>query len=133
MFTESTSFRPRVGQSALAYWRLRYWCEKNGFTLSDVLNSLVVPLSYYLNNYCEVDAEKSLAKVELNIGPIVILHVFGGKSYPLASEKSGKSFSLKEIASRIKHWEEEVVRNPQECDMQLAEMLPVEGGKKGKK
>lgn len=130
MFTECTSFRPRNGQSALAYWRVRKWCEENGFTFSDVINPLLVPLSYYLENYCEVEPEKSLAVVELNIGKLPITHVLGGRAYPLASQKSGKSFSIAEIDKRIRHWAHEVLVNPQDCDTVLLEMVPASGGKK---
>lgn len=124
MFTETTSFRPRNGKSAEAYWRVRKWCEQNGFAFSDVINPLLIPLAYYLNNYCKLEPERSMATVELNIGKIPILHVFGGKAYPLASQKTGKSFSIEELEKRIRWWEHENIVNPQQCDIIMAEEVP---------
>lgn len=107
MFTEHTTFRPRNGLSAEAYWRVRAWCEKNGFNFSDVLNAVIVPLAYYLENFCTVDIERSKATVILNVGELEILHVFKGKCYPLAStvEREGQdNQTLKTIQERLAHW-----------------------------
>lgn len=123
MFTESTSFRPRNGKSAESYWMIRRWCEQYGFTFSDAINPLLIPVAYYLNNFCVVEPERSMATVELNIGKIAIMHVFGGKCYPLASQKSGKSFSIPEIDKRIAYWQHENATNPQPCDADLAKAV----------
>lgn len=125
MFTESTGFRPRNGQCALAYWRVRLWCEENGFSFSDVLNPILVPLSYYLQNSCIVDREKNMATVELNIGKLPLLHCFGGKQYPLLSQKNDAAkpaFSIDQIQKRIEYWEERIETHPEQCDITLAEL-----------
>lgn len=108
MFTEHSTFRPRNGISAEAYWRIREWCEKNGFNFSDVLNAVIVPLAYYLENYCEVDLEKSKATVILNAGEVEINHILHGRCYPLASSvtRSRDTFTLKNIQDRVAHWKE---------------------------
>jgi len=106
MFTEHTTFRPRNGQSAEAYWRIREWCEKEGFNFSDVLNAVLVPLAFYLENYCEIKADRSKATVILNAGEIDIYHVLHGRCYPLAStvDRERDTLRLKHIQDRVKHW-----------------------------
>lgn len=122
MFTEPTTFRPRNGLSAEAYWRVRAWCEKNGFSWSDVLNALLVPVAYYLENHCIVEPEKSKATVILNVGELEILHVFKGKCYPLASSLSNdykESLTLQHMLDRIEHWKEANAARPEEYDLML--------------
>lgn len=121
MFTEATTIRPRNGASAESYWRIRYWCEKNGFTLSDVINAVMVPLAYYLENHCQVEKKRNMATVELNAGFVDILHVFGGKCYPLAtSQLSNKpSLTLPDIQKRIDYWKEQNKHHPTTYDLLL--------------
>lgn len=119
MFTEATTFRPRNGASAEAYWRVRQWCEVNGFTLSDVLNSVFIPLAYYLENFSVVDHDRNRATVHLNVGSVDILHVFNGKCYPLNSQRAKESFSLEQINDRIAHWQKQNKNNPQHYDLLL--------------
>jgi hypothetical protein len=121
-FTEATTFRPRNGVSAESYWRIRAWCEKNGFTLSDVLNAILVPVAYYLENHCKVDTQRSKATVDLNVGPVDILHVFNGKCYPLASAKPNENkntLTLEDIQVRIDYWKQRNASNPTHYDLLL--------------
>jgi hypothetical protein len=123
MFTEHTTFRPRNGKSAEAYWRIRYWCEENGFSFSDVLNALMLPVAYYLENFCEVDRSKNKATVMLNVGPLEILHVFQGKMYPLASastDATKDSLQLEDMQKRIEHWKARNAERPQQYDLILS-------------
>lgn len=120
MFTEPTTFRPRNGLSAEAYWRVREWCEKNGFSLSDVLNAVIIPLAYYLENHCIVDSERSMAKVILNVGELDILHVFNGKCYPLISSTESTTkdtLSLENMRTRIEHWKKRNSERPESYDL----------------
>lgn len=126
-YTETTSIRPRNGKSAEAYWRIRMWCEKHGFSFSDVVNSLMLPLSYYLERSCNIYPDKNMAIVELNIGRLPILHCFGGKQYPLMSDKydaAKQAYSIEDIQKRIDYWEEQNELNPQPYDSILAEEPP---------
>lgn len=121
-YTEATTFRPRNGLPAECYWRVRAWCEKNGFSLSDVLNSVLVPLAYHLENYCEIVPDKNMATVSLNIGDLDILHVFGGKSYPLASsvtKVNKNTLTLEEIEKRIAYWSDQNKTTPDYNDLLL--------------
>lgn len=119
MFTEPTAFRPRNGAPAQAYWEIREWCSKNGFSMSDVLNAIVIPLAYYLNNHCRIDTQKSMAVVELNIGNLPIFHVFNGGLYPLRSKvDSTKDHpDLEEIQRRVAHWREQNRVHPNRIDL----------------
>lgn len=129
MFTEPTTFRPRNGLSAEAYWRVRAWCEKNGFSLSDVLNAVIVPLAYYLENHCQIDLAKSKATVILNVGELDILHVFQGKCYPLMSSTTTTkdTLSLENMRERITHWKQRNAERPESYDLMI---LPKKHGHK---
>jgi hypothetical protein len=117
--TDATTFRPRNGVSAESYWRVRYWCERHGFTLSDVLNALFVPIAYYLENHCTIDHSRNMATVELNAGFVNILHVFNGKCYPIASLTSRPSISLSDIQAKIDYWHEQNKSTPTTYDLLL--------------
>lgn len=122
MFTEPTTFRPRNGLSVEAYWRIRAWCKKNGFNFSDVLNAVIIPIAYYLENHCKIDKLRSKATVTLDIGDLDILHVFQGKCYPLASDSAdGKKDgpSLEDMQKRIAHWKARNKERPQHYDLML--------------
>jgi hypothetical protein len=127
MHTEATTFRPRNGLPAECYWRIREWCERNGFTLSDVLNAIIVPTAYYLENHCKVDAPRSMATVDLNCGPVDILHVFNGKCYPLQSQtthENKNTLTLEDIQEKVDYW---AVRNrstPTHTDLLLLDTNP---------
>jgi|SRR6516164_6739982 hypothetical protein len=116
-----TTFRPRNGLSAECYWRVRSWCETNGFTLSDVLNAIIIPLAYYLENFSTLHREQNKATVELNIGPVDILRVWNGKCYPLRSATKGAdlTLSLEEIQEKVAYWKERNKTNPQYTDLLL--------------
>jgi|SRR6187399_2255142 len=119
---DATTFRPRNGLSAESYWRVREWCERNGFTLSDVLNAVIIPLAYYLNSHCHVDPDKSMATVTLNIGELPILHVLNGRMYPLATQKGGVEknvLQLTDIQAKVKEWEERNAEFPADYDEYL--------------
>lgn len=122
MFTDATTIRPRNGVSAECYWRIRRWCEMNGFSFSDVINSIMVPVAYYLENYCTIDKRRSMAVVEMNMGHVEILHVFNGKCYPLATETATDdkhAIPLEEIQKRIDHWQSLNSSTPQTYDLLL--------------
>lgn len=124
MYNESITLRPRNGLAAEAYWEIRYWCDKNGFTFSDVFNSMIVPLAYYLNNFCEIDHDRSIAKVALNIGDLQIAHVWGGKCYPLQKDKVDNrkvAFTLEELQERIEYWKKRNKEHREEYDLILTE------------
>jgi hypothetical protein len=96
------------------------WCAKNGFGFSDVLNAMVVPIAYYLENHCMVDKQRNMAIVELNAGFIDILHVFDGKCYPLASSVSNRpSVSMQQIQEKIDFWKEKNRTTPATHDLLL--------------
>ncbi len=116
------SFRPRNGLSAECYWRIRKWCADNGFAASDVFNAVIIPLSYYLDSHCEVSPEKSMAVVELNVGKLPILHVFGGKCYPLLSDKADRikrAYTSEELQERIDYWAKRNAEEPEIYDQLL--------------
>lgn len=120
MAFDATTFRPRNGLSAECYWRVREWCEKNGFTFSDVLNAIIVPLAYYLENHCVVDRKRNMATVVLNVGELPILHVFNGKVYPLATQKGGEdTLTLAAIREKVAEWEERNRERPTLYDLLL--------------
>lgn len=122
MFTEATTIRPRNGASAESYWRIRRWCELNGFAFSDIINSLMIPIAYYLENHCVVDSARNMATVELNAGYVDILHVFGGKCYPLATSQLSSSkptLTLDAIQKRIDYWIKENRERPTTYDILL--------------
>jgi hypothetical protein len=122
MFTETLSFRPRNGLSAECYWRIRKWCDDNGFAASDVFNSVIIPLSYYLENFTKVEPEKSMATVELNVGRLPILHVFGGKCYPLLQHKNDRhkrAYTSDELQERIDYWQKRNAEEPESYDQLL--------------
>jgi hypothetical protein len=119
--TETITFRPRNGLCAQAYWQIRYWCQEQGFSFSDIFNAILPAYSYYLHNHCQVDKEKQKATVELNIGSIDIHHIINGKCYPLISETNvfdKKVLSLEEIQHRINYWLEQN-RNLSHSDLLL--------------
>lgn len=120
MLGDTTTFRPRNGKSAEAYWRIRVWCENNGFTFSDVLNALMLPVAYYLENNCVVDAARNKADVILNIGKLEILHVVNGKCYPLAStlpEGNKSVLTLEAMQKRVDEWKQKNSERPTEYDL----------------
>src|SRR5476649_451186 len=106
MYTESSTFRPRNGIPAEAYWRVRKWCEMEGFSFSDVFNAVIVPLAYYLENHCMIFPAQGRAEVILNVGKMEILHVFNGKMYPLLKDTNTTKdvITLQQIQDRIDHW-----------------------------
>lgn len=119
MFTDTMSFRPRNGLPAECYWRIRKWCSDNGFAVSDVFNSIIIPLAYYLETHCVVEPEKSMATVELNVGKLPILHVFNGKCYPLLKHKqdpSKRAYTSEELQERIDYWQNQNEKEPQVFD-----------------
>lgn len=108
-YNETLTFRPRNGLSAQAYWEIRQWCDKNGFTFSDVFNALLVPTAYYLNHFCEFNDEKNIATIAFNVGDLKVMHVWGsgGKSYPLLRDKVDsrkRAFSDEELQERVDYW-----------------------------
>lgn len=122
MYTDATTIRPRNGLSAECYWRIRYWCEKNGFSFSDVINAIMVPVAYYLENYSTINKVRSMATVEMNMGFVDILHVFNGKCYPLATETASDdkhAIPLDEIQRRIDHWHKLNQSTPASYDLLL--------------
>jgi hypothetical protein len=120
MIGDATTFRPRNGLAAESYWRVRHWCESQGFTFSDVLNALIVPIAYYLENHCQIDTQKSTATIELNAGFVDILHVRDGKCYPLATTVFGcPSISLVDIQEKIDYWKERNKTTPESYDLLL--------------
>lgn len=124
MYNESITLRPRNGLAAEAYWEIRHWCDANGFTFSDVFNSFIVPLSYYLNNFCKIDVEKSIATVALNVGDLKIAHVWGGRCYPLLKDKVDSrktSFTLEELQERVDYWKERNKNHVEPYDLILTE------------
>ncbi len=121
-FSEVTTFRARNGACAESYWRIRYWCEENGFTFSDVMNAIMMPVAYYLENYCVIDKQRSMATVEMNMGFVDILHVFNGKCYPLATETASDdkhAITLQDIQKKIDHWHERNKSTPDHLDILL--------------
>jgi hypothetical protein len=119
MAYDLTTFRPRNGACAESYWRIRYWCEDNGFTMSDVLNAVLIPLAYHLEHFCKVDRSRNMATVDLTVGEVIILHVFGGKCYPLRSTlQSDKkhNLTLDDIKAKIQEWKQRNAENPAEYD-----------------
>jgi len=106
MKTETITVRPRNGLCAEAFWRIRHWCQKEGFSFSDIINSVLPALSYYLHNHCTIDKARNMATVDLNIGPVEILHVINGRLYPLVTEinTDKKVLSLEEIQERVSYW-----------------------------
>ena len=119
MFTEGTSFRPRNGLCAEAFWEIRAWCERNGYTLSDVLNALLMPLHHHLANHTEIDKEKGVAWCDLTVGVIPILHCQGGRLYKPRSDGP----NLHEIEDRIKYWQLSNKNNPQHVDEFLKKLV----------
>lgn len=120
MLGDTTTFRPRNGKSAEAYWRIRVWCERNGFTFSDVLNALMHPVAYYLENNCVVEPIRSRAVAIMNIGELEILHVVNGKCYPLASslpEGNKSVLTLEDMQARVAEWKEKNAERPTEYDL----------------
>lgn len=120
MYNETLTLRPRNGLSAEAYWEIRLWCDTHGFTFSDVYNALLVPVNYYLNNFCQIDKEKSIATVALNIGDLKIAHVWGGKCYPLSKYKNDSrrpAFTLEELKERIDYWKKRNAEHKEEYDI----------------
>jgi len=124
MYNEPITFRPRNGLSAEAYWEVRHWCDKNGFAFSDVFNAVIVPLAYYLNNFCQIDEARSIATVALNVGDLKIAHVWGGKCYPLMKDKTDSrkvAFTLDELQERIDYWKKRNAEDREPYDLILAE------------
>lgn len=120
MASDATTFRPRNGKSSECFWRIRMWCAKNGFAFSDVLNAIMVPLAYYLENHCMVDTKRSMATIELNAGFVDILHVIDGRCYPLASQVSNRpSVSMEEIQEKIDFWKQRNAATPASYDLLL--------------
>lgn len=107
MFTDTTSYRPRNGQSAEAYWRVRLWLAENDFSFSDLINALMIPVAFHLTNHSEVFPDKGYAMVDLTMGSIPIIHIMNGKQYPLRNkvDKSKDHLTIENIKERIAHWE----------------------------
>lgn len=116
---EQTTFRPRNGISAECYWRIRVWCEENGFSLSDVLNAIMPPVAYYLENHCQIDAVKSKADVIMNFGKVEILHVHNGKCYPLATTNQKDAISLDTMRNKVEEWKQRNIERPTQYDLLL--------------
>lgn len=123
--SDVTSFRPRNGTPAQAYWEIRRWCLEHEFSFSDVLNALMVPLSFYLYNHCEVEKEKSYAILDLTVGEIPILHVFGGKLYPPRHSVDGTKNhpDLKQVNEKIQYWQERNETEPDHIDNFLRDVI----------
>jgi hypothetical protein len=120
MFTDATTFRPRNGLPAECYWRIRHWCDTNGFAFSDVLNALMAPVAYYLENHCVIDHDRQMAKVILNIGELPIYHVLNGRLYPLRRELDAKNtLQVAKIEKALEYWKERNATQPCLADLQL--------------
>ena len=114
--SEIISFRPRNGAPVEAYWRIRRWCQLNGFSFSDVLNALVIPVAYHLENFCDIDKMSSCADVDLNVGHLPIYHVRNDSILKLEDSEP-----LVEIDQRIQEWEERNAKNPSFVDIKIRE------------
>lgn len=119
MLAEGTSFRPRVGECAEAYWRIRAWCEQHGFSFSDIFNALLIPVSFHLANHTELDKEKGLAWCDLTVGTIPILHCLGGRLYKARADHA----NLEEIEERIKYWQKRNQEKPEHVDTFLKQLV----------
>lgn len=122
MFTEGITFRPRNGLPAECYWRIRAWCDEYGFSMSDVLNAVVVPLAYYLENHCYIDPVQQNAVVELNVGPLAIHHVLAnGRVFPLRKDTTGNRniIEREKIDEAIAYWKQMNEHHPTIADIQL--------------
>jgi hypothetical protein len=121
MYTDATTFRPRNGLSAECYWRIRRWCADNGFAFSDVLNALMPPVAYYLENHCAIDHDRNVATVILNVGELPIYHVLNGRLYPLRNEVGGARNVLEteKIQEAIAYWKDRNTKRPSLIDLQL--------------
>jgi len=128
MFTEGITFRPRNGLSAECYWRIRKWCDDNGFSLSDVLNALMPPVAYYLENHCTIDEKRQMAMVELNVGELPIYHCMGGKVYPLRKDTQGNRSVIdsEKIQEAIGYWKLRNDHQPNVLDLQLLNATTIE-------
>src|SRR6266403_1326349 len=116
MLSEIISFRPRNGMPVEAYWRIRRWCVMNGFNFSDVLNAVIIPLAYYLENFCEIDHHSSVATVEMNIGELPIYHVRNDSILKLED-----AAPLEEIDAHIVEWKERNSKMPSFVDIKIAQ------------
>jgi hypothetical protein len=121
-FTEGITFRPRNGLAAECYWRIRKWCDINGFSMSDVLNALMPPVAYYLENHCHIDEKKQMAMVELNVGHLPIYHVLAnGRVFPLRKDTLGNRGIIErdKIDEAIAYWKQRNDSHPTVADLQL--------------
>lgn len=122
MFTEGITVRPRNGLPAECYWRIRAWCDENGFSMSDVFNAFIIPLAYYLENHCIIDEKQQRAVVELNIGHLPIYHVLAnGRVFPLRRDTSGNRGIMERdrIEKAIAYWKAENEHSPTTADLIL--------------
>jgi hypothetical protein len=121
-FTEGITFRPRNGLPAESYWKVRRWCDDHGFSMSDVMNAVMVPLAYYLENHCMIDEAQQRAVVEMNVGHLPIYHVLSnGRVFPLRRDTSGDRniIERERIDAAVKFWEEQNAEHPTIADLQL--------------
>lgn len=121
-YTNGITFRPRNGLPAEAYWKIRRWCDDNGFSMSDVWNAIIVPLAYYLENHTMIDEEHQCAWVECNIGHLPIYHVLSnGRVFPLRRDTSGNReiIEREEIDRALAYWKEQNASHPTVADLQL--------------
>lgn len=77
-----------------------------------------------------------MATVDLNIGPVDILHVFKGKCYPLVSQTNNtqkEANSLEYMEKAIEHWHARNAENPSSTDLMLLDTNPNAKAKLSKK
>jgi hypothetical protein len=121
-YTNGITFRPRNGLPAESYWKIRRWCDNYGFSMSDVMNAVIVPLAYYLENHCSIDEEHQRALVELNVGHLPIYHVLSnGRVFPLRRDTTGNREVIErtEIDEALAYWKEQNASHPTIADLQL--------------
>lgn len=65
----------RKGDPMAAYLALRKWCSVNNLNFSDIINSIIVPLNYFCQNFSRVEKDDSVI-VTMNFGDLTIEQIY---------------------------------------------------------
>jgi hypothetical protein len=99
MTSELISFRP-LKENLVIFWRLRRWCFENGFSFSDIINSILEPLLYHLENASERIPGTNMVNVNLCPGTVT-LTPSQKKRHPTPAEREYFAVMGKQITDHL--------------------------------
>ena len=91
----------RQGRCTEMYIRFRQWCWLNDINPSDVFNSLIEPITHFLENFAHFDAKGNIL-APMNLGTVLLEKLYYRSNQPGAADTpEGKARYAQNRARKI--------------------------------